>query len=465
VSIINMADLFCGAGGTSTGAMQAIRHLGMTPRLTAVNHWDRAVATHTANHPDARHLCASIDSLNPRSLFRVGELDILWASPECTHHSRARGGRPMHDQSRATAWCVTRWAEALRPSVVMVENVPEFEEWGPLGHDGKPLASRKGETFQAWIRTLRAIGYTVDWRILCAADYGDPTTRRRLFVQAVRGRRRIVWPEPTNAPSSDLLGLPRWRSARDIIDWSLPGESIYSRKKPLAPRTMERIWEGLRRFGVVPSMVCMEHGGRVVSIDSPVPTVTTARGGAIAVVEPFVVTMRGTNEGQLRGSAKRVGEPLGTVSAGGIHHALIEPCLLPQKSDGRLRPVSEPAPTVSTAGAIALVEPFLVEYYGNGEARSASEPLPTVTTHDRFGLVQPEVIVDGQRYRLDIRFRMLTAGELAGAQGFPSGYQFTGTKTEQVKQIGNAVPCGFARALVLAQLTQRADVSQYQLAA
>ena len=421
---ITIADLFCGAGGTSTGALQAVDALGMTARLTAVNHWDRAVATHQANHAGARHLCASIDSLNPRDLFQEGELDILWASPECTHHSRARGGKPMHDQSRATAWCVTRWAEALRPSVVMVENVPEFEEWGPLGHDGKPLAGRKGETFQAWIGTLRAIGYTVEWRVLCAADFGDPTTRRRLFVQAIRGRRRIVWPEPTHAKEADLFGKLRWRGARDIIDWSLPGKSIYSRKKPLAPRTMERIWEGLRRFGVVPSMVCMEHGGRVVSIDSPLPTITTARGGAFGVAY-----------------------------------------LLPQQSGGKLRPVQDSAPTVSTAGAIALVEPFMVEYYGNGEARSASEPLPTVTTHDRFGLVRPEVVVDGHRYRLDIRFRMLTAGELAGAQGFPVGYQFTGTKTEQVKQIGNAVPCGFARALVLAQLTQRADVSQYQLAA
>jgi DNA (cytosine-5)-methyltransferase 1 len=462
---VTIADLFCGAGGTSTGAVQAIEALGRTASLTAVNHWDRAVATHTANHPEARHLCASVDSLNPRHLFREGELDILWASPECTHHSRARGGKPMLDQSRATAWCVTRWAEALRPSVVMVENVPEFEEWGPLGSNAQPLASRKGETFTAWVNTLRAIGYTVDWRILCAADYGDPTTRRRLFVQAVRGRRRIVWPEPTHSPETDLFGKARWRSARDIIDWNLPGESIYSRKKPLAPRTMERIWEGLRRFGVVPSMVCMEHGGRVVSIDSPVPTVTTARGGAIAVVEPFVVTMRGTNESQLRGSAKGVGEPLGTVSAGGIHHALIEPCLLPQQSDGRLRPVSEPAPTVSTAGAIALVEPFLVEYYGTGGAAAVDAPLNTVTTKARFGLVRPEVIVNGQRCRLDIRFRMLTAGELAGAQGFPTTYQFTGTKTEQVRQIGNAVPCGFARALVLAQLTQQADIQRFTASA
>jgi DNA (cytosine-5)-methyltransferase 1 len=409
MKLINMADLFCGAGGTSTGAMQALRHLGMTPRLTAVNHWDRAVATHTANHPDARHLCASIDSLNPRSLFREGELDILWASPECTHHSRARGGKPMHDQSRATAWCVTRWAEALRPSVVMVENVPEFEEWGPLGHDGKPLASRKGETFAAWIGTLRAIGYTVEWRRLRAADFGDPTTRERLFIQAVRGRRRIVWPEPTHAPQADLFGKPRWRGAEEIIDWSIPCAAVSSRKRPLAARTMKRIREGLAQHGGTPVIVAMEHGGRVLSAGLPLPTITTARGGAFGVAY-----------------------------------------LLPQQSGGKLRSVQYPAPTVSTAGAIGLV----IEYYGNGGARPVSLPLPTVTCKHRFGLVQER--------RGELFFRMLQPHELAGAQGFPPDYQFTGTKTEQVKQIGNAVPCGFARALVLAQLTQQADISQHQ---
>ena len=385
------ADLFCGAGGTSSGLVQAVENLGLSCHLTAVNHWPRAVETHALNHPAARHLCASLDSLNPRELFRADELDILWASPECTHHSRARGGKPMHDQSRATAWCVARWAEALRPGIVMIENVPEFQEWGPLGSDGKPLQSRKGDTFRAWVESLRSMGYRVDWRELCAADFGDPTTRRRLFVQAVRGRRRITWPEPTHTQEADLFGRPRWKSARDVIDWSHKGISIFARKRPLAARTMDRIWEGLRRYGITPTLVCMEHGGRVLPIDAPVPTITTARAGAMAVVEPFVI-----------------------------------------------------------------------EYYGTGGARPISEPLPTVTTHDRFALVE----VDGKSHRLDIRFRMLTPAELAGAQGFPSGYKFTGTKAEQVKQIGNAVPCGLSRALVTAALTQNSGAAtHYQTAA
>lgn len=454
---LSIADLFCGAGGTSTGALQAARELGFRPTLTAVNHWPTAVATHESNHPDSRHVCAAVDSINPRHLYPEGKLDILWASPECTHHSRARGGKPMSDQSRASGHCVTRWAEALRPDVILVENVKEFVEWGPLGADGKPIKSMKGATFRAWIGMLESLGYRVDHRVLCAADYGDPTTRERLFVQAVRGRRRIAWPTPTHrqAGDSDLFGTTKpWRSAREIIDWSIPSRSIYERSRPLAANTLARIWEGLRRFGICPSLVCMEHGGRVVSVDRPMPTVTTARGGAIGVAEPFLVALRGTNRHQLATSARSLADPVSTISAGGIHHALVEPCLLPQQSDGRLRPVSQPVPTVATAGAIALVEPFLVEYYGTGGARRVTEPLGTVTTKPRFGLAMPEVVHNGQRYRLDVRFRMLQPHELAGAQGFPSDYRFTGTKSEMVKQIGNAVPCGLARAIVRAVLSK-----------
>lgn len=391
-----MADLFCGAGGTSTGAVQAAESAGFHVDLTAVNHWPVAVKTHTANHPRARHYCAAVDSINPRLLFPDHKLDLLWASPECTHHSRARGGKPMLDQSRATAWCVTRWAEALTPSAIFVENVPEFAEWGPLGVNGKPMASRKGETFQAWLNTLRAIGYKVDHRILCAADYGDPTTRSRLFIQAVRGRSRITWPEPTHRRTPDFFCAQAWRSAAEyVIDWSIPTPSIASRRRPLAPKTMERIAQGLRKYSGKPFIVAMEHGGRTIDASNPLPTVTCARGGAMGVAY-----------------------------------------LLPQQSDGRLRPVTEPAPTVAAAGAIALV----VEYYGTGYARPVSEPLPTVTCRDRFALVTANAE--------QIGFRMLQPHELAAAQGFPKGYQITGTKTDAIRQIGNAVPCGLSRALV-----------------
>ena len=251
-----IVDLFCGAGGTSTGAEQALRAMGYLPRLTAVNHWDVAVATHEANHPDARHFCASVDSLNPRELFGGRKLDLLWASPECTHHSVARGGAPVNDQSRSTAWCVVRWAEALRPGIVLVENVPEFESWGPVtgGRNPRPIASKKGQTFRAWVNAMESLGYRADHTILCAADFGDPTTRRRLFVQFVRGRRRIVWPSPTHGrDGGDLFGdrLP-WRSAREIIDWDNKGKSVFNREKPLADKTMTRILAGFRKYGLRP---------------------------------------------------------------------------------------------------------------------------------------------------------------------------------------------------------------------
>lgn len=495
-----IADLFCGAGGTSAGAVEAVAALGQQPEVTAVNHWPVAIATHTANHPGSRHLCTGVDSINPRELFGEGELDLLWASPECTHHSRARGGKPMHDQSRATAWCVVRWAEALRPPVILIENVPEFLEWGPLGSNGLPLKSRKGETFQAWANALRSLGYKVDHRFLCAADYGDPTTRTRLFVQAVRGRRKIVWPDKTHSKDSDLFSIRRWTPAREIIDWSLPAGSIFERKKPLSPKTLARIEAGLRKYGLGDFVVAWDQqsagpGGGLSSIDEPISTVVTkARHG---VARPFLVELRGS--GKRDHTAKSIDDPCGTVTANGNHHgvvqpfliktangqsgnddsrvksldhpmptvcgnrgdvALIEPYLLGQQTCSALRPVSDPAPTVSTAGAIALVEPFLVSFYGTGQAHDIDAPTPTVTCKDRFGLVRPVVEIDGNRYLLDIRFRMLQPHELALAQGFPKGYQFTGTKKDQVKQIGNAVPRRLARALVGAVVTQNPDVSR-----
>ncbi len=539
MTTIRIADLFCGAGGTSAGACQAAENLGHKAELTAINHWPVAIATHTRNHPAARHLCTTIDNVNPRDLFRPGDLDLLWASPECTHHSVARGGKPIHEQSRATAWCVIRWADALRPPIILVENVPEFESWGPLDHKGRPLKSRKGEVFQSWVENLRALGYKVEWKVLCAADFGDPTTRRRLFIQAVRGRRRVTWPEPTHTPTGGAQTL-KWRAAREIIDFDLPAPSIYDRARPLSPKTMSRIMAGLHKFGLRPFIVPgknenpRDKGMRGHSVDKPLPTVTASghldlvepylvrfqgdhskRSDAArcaqaisrpigtitsenryAMAQPFLVELRGTGSSQIPSTARSMDVPLPTIT-GGTHSALAQPflvqvahgngasgerangrrsrslghplptvcgnrgewafcdpALLPQQSDGRLRSVNEPAPTVSTDGAIALVEPFLVQYYGNGEATPVGLPVPTVTTKDRHALVRPMVIVNGERYLLDIGFRMLQPHELAGAQGFPRDFTFSGTKTDQVKQIGNAVPCGLARALVNAVLSR-----------
>lgn len=445
---IKAADLFCGAGGASTGLAMACEHMGAKLQLLCVNHWQIAVETHAANHPWAEHMCQSLDAIDPLRAVPGGRLDILWASPECTHHSVARGGKPCSDQSRASAWHILKWASELYIDKIIVENVPEFEGWGPLGANGKPLASRRGETFAAWVNALAAIGYRVEWRVLNAADYGDPTTRRRLFVQASRGRAAIRWPEPTHGEPGNVFALPAWRAAAEIIDWSLPCPSIAERARPLAPNTLRRIEHGIRRYWG-------EHA------------------------EPFLVMLRGTGERQVAECSRTLRQPLPTVTAGGWHAGLVQPflmawdqtggngaCVWPADAplttvmtkarhgivqpfvltachgggdSGRVRPCSDALPSVLCSNAHGIVQPFLVHYYGTGEAQTTGEPLATVTTRDRFGLVQP--------CQVDIGFRMLQPHELAAAQGFPLGYKFSGNKTEQVKQIGNAVPCNLARAL------------------
>lgn len=487
-----IADLFCGAGGTSTGARRACDDLGLELELLAVNHWDVAIATHSANHPDARHLCEHLDSVDPRKLFPGRRLNLLCASPECTHHSVARGGRPINDQSRASAWHIVRWAEALYIDSLLIENVPEFLTWGPIGADGRPLKSRRGQTFAAFVDALRSLDYAVEWRVLNCADYGDPTTRERLFIQARRGGRRITWPAPTHArpigAQDQMFGqLPGWRAAREIIDWSIPGKSIFQRKRPLAPATMERIAAGLRKFGgrnAEPFLVVLRNHMGARSLDTPVPTVT-AGGQNYGLCEPFLVPFFGEREGQAP-RVHSVDAPLPTVTGQGAG-ALVEPFILGQQSGSSPRSTQDPLPTVATDGAIALVEPFmfsmehgrkgsfvmptnhgrddrtysldrpmptvmtvdawavvepfLVAYYGSQNTSPVGAPVPTCTTRDRFGVVEP----DGAR--LDIRFRMLTPRELARAQGFPDDYQFSGTREARVKQIGNAVPVNTARAL------------------
>lgn len=449
---ITAADLFCGAGGTSTGLQLACDRLGYRLDLMAINHWDIAIQTHSANHPHARHMCASLDSLNPRDYFAEDQLDLLWASPECTHHSIARGGKPINDQSRATAWCVVRWAEALRPRIIMVENVPEFLTWGAIDSKGKPMKSKKGAVFVAWVESLKALGYRVDWKILCAADYGDPTTRKRLFVQCVRGRRKITWPEPTHAKAHTnttfLPDLQPWRGAKEIIDWQLPSQSIFKRQRPLSQKTLDRILAGLRKYGVSPYVVSWDHqsGTGHTSAAAPLSTITTkARHG---VVQPMLLPQ---NSGA---DARPVTDPAPTITTTSRGIGLVEPFLVELRGKSTYKSTKEPLSVVTCSGAHhGLVEPFLVSYYGNGDALSINDPMDTVTTKDRFGLVQPTVLIDGKQYLLDIHFRMLQPHELAGAQGFPRNYQFAGGKTHAVKQIGNAVPVNLASALCAAVLS------------
>jgi len=274
---VEACDLFCGAGGSSTGLLAACADMGRGLRLTAVNHWEVAVETHAANHPGARHLCETLDGVDPRKLYEPGKLDLLLASPECTSHSRAKGGAPVDDQSRATAWHVVRWADALRPRAVLVENVPEFLRWGPVGSNGRPLRGREGHTFHAWAGAIESLGYSVRWRVLNSADYGAATSRERLFVQAVRGRRAARWPGQTHAREGGgglFADLPPWRPASEVLDWSDAGTPLAGRDRPLCPRTMERIEGGARRFPGEPFLTVYYGTGTADSVRRPLRTLT-----------------------------------------------------------------------------------------------------------------------------------------------------------------------------------------------
>lgn len=446
---ITAVDLFCGAGGTSTGLMDAAKTLGVRVDLTAVNHWPTAIKTHMANHPEARHLCENIDHVNPRQLFPSGRIHLLTASPECTHHSNARGGTPCSDQSRASAWRIIDWANAIYIDNILVENVPEFQSWGPLGVSGRPMKSMKGQTFQAFKIALQSLGYRVEHRVLNAADYGDPTCRNRFFLIARRGNKKIRWPEPshTETGGENLFGNSRpWVPAREIIDWSIPGQSIFNRKKPLAEKTLARIEYGLRKFGGADFLVKFFGTGKGVSLEKPLDTIT-ANGQHHGLCQPFVTIIKGMSK------TRGIDKPLPTLTTK-QHMYLCEPFLIDRNythsGESRVRDLNRPAPTLTTRPGQALVEPvidqsFLIKYFGTGSAKSLDEPLDTVTTKDRFGLVE----LFRSHPDLDIRLRMLQPNELALAMSFPRSYKFAGKKGDVVKQIGNAVPGRIAKALAM----------------
>lgn len=441
-----VADLFCGAGGMSTGAARALRELELGLHLVGVNHWPIAIETNRRNHPEhaARIACANLESALPLDHVPGGRLDLLMAAPSCVFHSRARGGRPVHDQQRMDPWHVVRWCTELRVARLLIENVPEFMDWGPCSLvTGRPIKSRRGEYFRAWCAALQAIGFRIDHRVLCCADYGDPTTRRRFFLIARSDRGPLTWPDPSHARAgaADLLGnRPRWRGAREVIDWSIAGASIFRRKRPLRPNTLRRILAGAVKYrwpqpyidavqalldGRAPRLVfplaeaialglvdgaaadlgivlATGAGGAPRDLDQPLPTITTGGAGGARpgcarpqLIEPLVVSKHGGPWNAARG----VADPLYTVSTAG-GGAIAEPIVVPvsnTSSAGTPRAAAEPIRTVTTAkgGDQALAVPLVAPYYGGGSgttATSVGEPVPSVTTKARFGLAEPVLL-------------------------------------------------------------------------
>jgi DNA (cytosine-5)-methyltransferase 1 len=359
----------------------------------------------------------------------------------------------MSDQSRASAWNVLHWAEQLSARDILIENVPEFMSWGPTNGKGRPIKSRKGETFNAFILALESLNYRVDWKVLNSADYGDPQRRRRLFLRARSGNRPIVWPAASHNEET-------WRTAREIIDWTDLGTSIFNRERPLAKRTMARIAAGIERYcgEYAQAFLVMLYGtGKARSVDLPLPTVTSGGGrggGHIALCQPFLVPRFGERKGQAP-RTHDVDSPVPTVT-GTNSPQLVTPFLLPhdqwQEQSMMVDSVDTPMRTVTAHNGRnnKLVSPFILPYYRTGVAKSVDSPIDTVTTKDRFALITP----DG--HALDIYFRMLQPRELARAQSFPDEFSFCGNKGEQIRQIGNAVPVSTARALCRSVLRRAA---------
>jgi DNA (cytosine-5)-methyltransferase 1 len=422
-----IVDSFAGGGGASTGIEWA---LGRSPDI-AINHSPEAIAMHALNHPKTRHYCENVWKVDPVEATGGRPVGLAWFSPDCTHFSKAKGGKPKSKKIRGLAWVVYHWARAVRPRLICLENVEEFADWGPLLEDGRPCPIRRGFTFRRWWRQLENLGYELDARELVACDYGAPTSRKRLFIIARCDGQPIRWPDPTHGP-----GLQPYRAAAECIDWALPCPSIFGRKKPLAEATQRRIARGVMRY------------------------VVHARQPFLVAVEdrPAGVSLINTRNGEREGQAPRVYDiqrPYPTVTAQGSQGALVAAFLARHygghENDGQS--LTQPMSTVTSRDHHALVHAFLLRYYGCSKEAPLIAPLGTITGCDRFGLV----MVHGERYRIsDIGMRMLQPPELYRAQGFPADVKLIGSKTTQVELCGNSVSPPVAAAIVRANMVCQA---------
>lgn len=437
-----IVDNFAGGGGASIGIMQA---LGRAVDV-AINHDPIAIAMHRTNHPETRHYLENVWDVDPRQVvaeFGGRPVDLCWLSPDCKHFSKAKGGKPVDKNIRGLAWVAVRWAATVRPRVIILENVEEFKTWGPLLKDGKPCPKQKGRTFQAFVNALKRQGYRVEYKELRACDYGAPTIRKRLFLMARCDGQPIRWPEPTHGDpeSAEVKSgkLKPWRTAAEIIDWTLPCPSVFETAeeikakygikvvRPLAENTLKRIARGIQKFVIENPKPFIVHVAQYHSYDDSArgqvlnrPLLTQDTSNRYGLVTSHLVKMKGTNIGQ------PVTEPMQTVTAGGLH--------------------------------FGEVRVFLLKYYCNGGDQGLDEPLHTVVSRDRYGLVT----VRGEDYQIvDIGLRMLQPHELFAAQGFPADYIIDRddqgnrfSKAQQVALCGNSVPPDLARVLVESNLPE-----------
>lgn len=409
-------DLFAGGGGASTGLEMGLGR----PVHIAVNHNPAAISMHEANHPGALHLQTDVWEVDPVQVLAGRRVGWFHASPDCTHHSQAAGGQPRKKEIRDLSWVVTKWAGIARPRIISLENVKQIRQWGPLvakrckatgrvmkldgtvAEPGErvprheqfliPDPHHKGRTWRTFLASLHALGYTVEHRILRACDYGAPTSRERLFLVARRDGEPIVWPEPTHA-EKPRKGQKKWRTAAECIDWSIPGQSIFGRKKPLAEATLRRIAKGIQREvfeKAQPFIVPVTHqgGDRLHSVDDPFRTITAANRGELALATPTLVKFRFSQVGI------SIDQPLPTITSGGNYkrpagaaHAMgVATAFLAQANGGfnerHSRPMGEPMSTVTNKGSQQqLVTANLVHLRGNCDARSVEDPLHTISAN------------------------------------------------------------------------------------
>jgi DNA (cytosine-5)-methyltransferase 1 len=352
-----IVDNFAGGGGASTGIEQA---LGRAVDI-AINHDEAAIRMHEANHPGTRHIRNNIWLVDPLDVTEGKPVELAWFSPDCKHFSKAKGGKPREKSIRDLAWVVVLWARRVKPQLILLENVEEFRTWGPLDHDGFPIKERVGETFDAWCKALRSNGYKIQFRELRACDYGAPTIRKRFFMIARRDELPIVWPEPTHGKpdSPEVLSGKRlpWRTAAEIIDWSIPCPSIFERKKPLADKTLRRIAHGIVKFVLdnpQPFIVATDfkntRAARVFDVDEPLRTQTAQP--ATAVVAPIFAR---TAHGDVDKNGKRRGK--------GQH------------------PVTDPFPTISMSQDSALVTAHITKFRNSAIGHDMRLPLATITAN------------------------------------------------------------------------------------
>lgn len=358
-----ICDNFAGGGGASTGIEAA---LGRAVNY-AINHDEEAIRMHAANHPGTVHIRNNIWQVDPVDIVKGRRVRLAWFSPDCKHFSKAKGGKPRDKAIRDLAWVVVVWAQRVKPEVILLENVEEFQTWGPLDEEGYPIKARAGETFRKWCNQLRRAGYKIQFRELRACDYGAPTIRKRFFMIARRDGKPIVWPKPTHGKpgTPDVLRgkLLPWRTAAEIIDWSIPCPSIFDRKKPLADKTLRRIAHGIMKFVInnqSPFIVPLTHhgsDGRSYGLDNPLPTVTGANRGEMALVSPHITKFRSGAIGH------GVDEPMHTVTANSY--------------------IKRPGGSAPLGVVEAAIAPFATYAQQGGANRSAGEPLHTVTASNK----------------------------------------------------------------------------------